>query len=71
MQFRCFQQAHVIRVIFMTHEIVDIPIGRRRTPGQVLRRHDDIESLTGAYQLATFLQLFCRIQESKPDPASR
>ena len=45
MQFRRFEQPHIIGMPFVFHEVIDVPCRRRRAPGEILSRDDDIESV--------------------------
>ena len=62
-QFGGFEQAHMVGTTLMSHEIVDIPLRRRRAPSKVLGRNDDVEPAPRTDQMLLVLLAFCYIQE--------
>ena len=62
-QFGGLEQADVIGTAFVAHEIVDVPGRRRRAPGEILGRDDDVEAAPGADKVLFALLPFGRVQQ--------
>ena len=70
-QLRSLEQADIIGPTPMAHERVNIPRRRRRLPGQVLRRHHHVESLSGIEQHLPLLKSCGRLEEGRLREAER